>query len=149
MRRYQAGFSLIEVLVAAVILFAVVTASLLIYRSAMATSIRAESALRMSMDIPQARQLVTAQLQGGFANPPRSGRIELSGVNVSWQAQFAGSGQLTNLDAVTITRPGTNSGSEQVALDRKFYLWDVTLDAELGRQRRTFSFRELTWDARQ
>ena len=48
----SAGFSLVEVLVAAVILFMVVTASLVIYRAAMSTSIRAESALRLSMDIP-------------------------------------------------------------------------------------------------
>ena len=86
MRRYQQGFSLVEVLVAAVILFMVVTASLLIYRAAMSTSIRAESALRLSMDIPQARELITRQMQSGYSSPPVSGQLELSGVTIIWQA---------------------------------------------------------------
>ena len=149
MRRHQQGFSLVEVLVAAVILFMVVTASLVIYRAAMSTSIRAESALRLSMDIPQARELITREMQSGFSNPPRSGRLALSGVDISWEAQLVASGQLTNLDAVTVARAGGSADVETVALDRKFYLWQVALVAELGKQRRNFEFKELTWDQRQ
>lgn len=148
MRRYQQGFSLVEVLVAAVILFMVVTASLLIYRAAMSTSIRAESALRLSMDIPQARELITRQMQSGYSSPPVSGQLELSGVTIIWQAQLAATGQLTDLEAVTVSESGSSPGGRTVALDRRFYLWEVSLQATLGKQRREFSFKELTWDQR-
>ena len=146
MRRHQQGFSLVEVLVAAVILFMVVTASLVIYRAAMSTSIRAESALRLSMDIPQARELITREIQSGFSNPPRSGRLALSGVDISWEAQLLASGQVTDLEAVTIG--GGGSAAQTIALDRKFYLWEVSLLATLGKQQRNLSFKELTWDRR-
>ena len=148
MRRHQQGFSLVEVLVAAVILFMVVTVSLVIYRAAMSTSIRAESALRLSMDIPQARELITREMQSGFSNPPRSGRLTLSGVDISWEAQLLSSGQVTDLEAVTIGGGGSGAAAQTIALDRKFYLWEVSLLATLGKQQRNFSFKELTWDRR-
>ena len=146
MRRYQQGFSLIEVLVAAVILFMVLTASLLIYRSAMSASVGAESALRLSMDVPQARQLITDQMRQGFSNPPRSGQFELGDAEFVWDATLAASGQLTDLEAIEIDQSLSEGGSVRVALDRGFYLWDVSMVVSLNRQRREFSFKEVTWD---
>jgi prepilin-type N-terminal cleavage/methylation domain-containing protein len=146
MRRYQQGFSLVEVLVAAVILFMVLTASLLIYRSAMSASVGAESALRLSMDVPQARQMITDQMQQGFSNPPRRGQFELGDAAFTWEAALAASGQLTDLEAVEIDETLTGTGSVRVALDRRFYLWDVSMVVTLNRQRREFSFREVTWE---
>lgn len=146
MSRYQQGFSLVEVLVAAVILFMVLTASLLIYRSAMSASVGAESALRLSTDVPQARQMITDRMRQGFSNPPRGGQFELSDAEFVWNATLAASGQLTDLEAVEVEQTFAGAGPVRVALDREFYLWNVSMVVTLNRQRREFSFKEITWE---
>ena len=50
-------------------------------------------------------------MQSGFANPPRSGRIALSGV-ISAGRRSCYSGQVTNLDAVTIGGGGTAAADD-------------------------------------
>ena len=135
MRKDQAGFTLVETLVAAVILFSVLTSAFLAFQGAITSSSRAESRVRLLAVVPRVRAEVTQQMRRSDAV---SGGGAMGGVVYEWQAFLSTPGAALNIDDL-----GSSTGLAPQA--REFRLWRVTVSLELSGSRREFMFTELTW----
>lgn len=137
MKTHQAGFTLVETLVAAVILFAVLTSASLAFQSAIISSAKAETRVRMLAVVPRVRNEVTQQMRVGNRV---SGNGVMGAVQYEWSAVLSTSGSALNIDA-------TDAMSGSAPEERVFNLWRVTMSLELSGSQREFAFTELTWGA--
>ena len=135
MRKHKKGFTLVETLVAAVILFSVLTSAFLAFQGAITSSARAESRLRLLAVVPRVRAEVTQQMRGSNV---ASGRGVMGGVAYEWRASLSTRGAALNIDDL-----GSSPGFAPQA--REFRLWRVTVSLALSESRREFVFTELTW----
>lgn len=135
MRKHNAGFTLVETLVAAVILFSVLTSAFLAFQGAITSSSRAESRLSLLAVVPRVRAEVTQQMRGSNAV---SGSGVMGGVAYEWRASLSTNGAALNIDDL-----GSSTGLAPQA--RQFSLWRVTVSLEQSSSRRDFVFTELTW----
>jgi type II secretory pathway pseudopilin PulG len=135
MMKDEAGFTLVETLVAAVILFSVLTSAFLAFQAAITSSARAESRLHLLAVVPRVRAEVTQQMRGSNV---ASGRGVMGGVAYEWRAALSTRGAALNIDNL-----GSSTGLAPQA--REFRLWRVMVSLELSGSRREFIFTELTW----
>jgi prepilin-type N-terminal cleavage/methylation domain-containing protein len=133
----QRGFTLVEVLIAATILFAVMTAATEAYRGALESSRRAEATVRVLTPLP----LVTAAVRDALRSNPRErleGEGELLGVPYRFAARTLRYGA-----------PPTRFDPTQEdfrVYEPRFRLYDVQLEMGRGTGRRTFAYQELAWE---
>ncbi len=135
--RRQRGFTLVEVLIAATILFVVMTAATEAYRGALESSRRAEATVRVLTPLP----MVTAAVRDALRADPRErveGEGELLGVPWRFTAQTA-----------RYAAPPARFDPAQEdfrVYEPRFRLYDVQLEMGSGTGRRTFTYQELAWE---
>lgn len=135
--RRQAGFTLLEVLIAATILFTVLAVATETYRSALLASGRAEGLVNLLTPLPlitssirnELRSNPVAQLEGGAA---------LLGVDYQWQATTVRYGSPTRRFDPDLT--------DFRSYPPRFRLYDVRLTLARGGQERVFLYQELAWE---
>jgi type II secretory pathway pseudopilin PulG len=124
------GFTLVETLVAAVILFAVLTSALLSFQNSVLASSKAESQVRLISAVPALRARIGRQLRNFEAS---SGEGNLGELNFSWVARVRLEG-----DALDVREAG--EGGVGLSVARSFTLWDVGLVVSLGGSSKQYNF---------
>jgi prepilin-type N-terminal cleavage/methylation domain-containing protein len=131
------GFTLIEVLIAATILFVVIAAATEAYRGALQSSRRAEATVRLLTPLP----LITAAVRDTLRSRPEervSGSAELLGVAYEFAAVTAQYGS-------PAPRFDADLG-DFTSYPPRFRLYDVRLTLRGAGAERTFAYQELAWE---
>lgn len=135
--RRQAGFTLLEVLIAATILFTVLAVATETYRNALLASSRAEGLLSLLTPLPLITSSIRSQLR---SNPVEelAGSAELLGVSFEWQATTARHG--------APARRFDPDTADFRTYPPRFRLYDVRLKLARAGQERVFLYQELAWE---
>jgi len=138
----QRGFTLMEVLVAGIILFLVITTVTLIYRGAVLSSTKAESAVIINGSLPAIINLVQAQIQSDMQAEKTqiSGEDSFGKVNYQWRARL-----LSAKGAL----PRYVPGGSPVEQPKRYKLWGVELQIHYQGSTREFSYRDYSFQALQ
>ena len=128
----QAGFTLLEVLIASVILFSVIVTSTLVYRGAILSSDKAEQALSVSVAAHAIQRIVTDDFRQLTDRSQPLGEGRYGEVTYSWRAEETHTG----------TRTGAVDGSTPA---REFSLWQIHLTISKGKMTKQFQFSEISW----
>lgn len=135
--RHQAGFTLLEVLIAATILFTVLAVATESYRNALLASARAEGLVTLLTPLP----LITASIRSQLRSSPvekLDGGAELLGVSYEWQATTARYG--------SPARRFDPDTTDFRNYPQRFRLYDVRLKLARAGQERVFLYQELAWE---
>lgn len=131
----QRGFTLIEVLIAMTILFALVTTGLVAFQNAQNNNERAIRVIKLLNQVEYIKHSIHAELR---QNPmATAGSGSLAGVAYQWQAETT----------ALLAAPPTidpDSGVDKVP-EPRFRLADIRLTLSLGSTVRHFQYQELTW----
>jgi prepilin-type N-terminal cleavage/methylation domain-containing protein len=138
--RRERGFTLLEVLIAATILFTVLAVATETYRNSLLASSRAEGLVTMLTPLPLITSSIRSQLR---SNPVEtvSGDSELLGVEYRWEAATVRYG--------SPPRRFDPDRTDFVDYPKRFRLYDVKLTLRRGGQERSFLYQELAWEAMQ
>jgi type II secretory pathway pseudopilin PulG len=137
--RVPTGFTLVEILIAMVILFATISTGMLAYSNALSNSERAKNVIKIYSALPMLQQSIKQQL---LQNPElTSGKGQLLGVNFEWHAE---PGELTSPPAEIDDVDG--SATQRAARYRQHRISLLLRFAETERQ---IIYQELTWLRRQ
>lgn len=132
----QAGFTLIEVLISATILFTAITVISEGYRAAMLSSRRAETVAAMLTPVP----LVVSAIRSALRDDPaerQEGASEIMGVKYRYEATTA-------LFAPPARRFDPDR-TEFVDYAPRYRLYDVHLTLNYRDQERVYLYQELAW----
>jgi len=135
--RRQAGFTLLEVLIAATILFTVLAVATETYRNALLASSRAEGLVNLMTPLP----LITSSIRNQLRSNPvekLDGRAELLGVSYEWEASTA--------RYAPPPRRFDADSTEFRDYPPRFRLYDVRLKLARAGQERVFLYQELAWE---
>lgn len=130
------GLTLVEVLVAAVILFAALSLSALTIQSLRQSSAQAEKVIKTL----QPARMIALSIQQQIRNRPEdtlSGAGELGEVSYSWQARVVSKGSAPE-------RFDLDGGSVKVPPER-FWLYQVELELNYAGRTEQLQFKELAW----
>jgi hypothetical protein len=133
----QGGFTLLEVLIAATILFTVLAVATETYRNALLASGRAEGLVAMLTPLPLITSSIRSQLR---SNPVErlDGGADLLGVNYRWEATTARYG--------SPPRRFDPDATDFRDYPPRFRLYDIRLELRRGRQERVFLYQEVAWE---
>ncbi|MDB2380686.1 hypothetical protein N9W12_07370 [Luminiphilus sp.] len=134
MVRQQTGFSLVETLVAAMILFSVLSTAFLAFQGSILSSAKAQSRIELLASVPLIRRDISQRL---ISTSNLSGRGVVGLFRYSWTAAPRVSGSAFN--------PSLGESPTPSSEDREFVLWDVVFQVESAGSRREFAFIELAW----
>ena len=127
----QQGFTLLEILISGFILFLVISSMTLVYRGALLSSDKAESAIRFTAAIPSIKELVVLQIREGAKGDNQSGNGSYGRLIYSWTG--------------TITHRGTYEAPDAPGDRVDYYLMLVELQVNNGAVIRNYTFSELIW----
>lgn len=136
----SSGFTLIEVLVAAMILFMVVSTALMSYQTALKGSVSAGNFLELAQVIDPARKHIRDQLNDKLNSSNElhyEGRFTVAGVEVQWQA-----------NRVESAAPPERFDPDELTFSQyknRFFIYQVDLTLTHQKLSRTFSYDELAW----
>ncbi len=133
----QRGFTLLEVLIAATILFTVLAVATETYRNSLLASSRAQGLVTMLTPLPLITSAIRNQLR---SNPVEKldGRSELLGVGYEWEAITVRYGSPPYRFDPDVT--------DFVSYPKRFRLYDITLKLRLAKQERVFLYQEIAWE---
>jgi hypothetical protein len=132
----QAGFTLLEVLIAATVMFVVIAVAAETYRGALLASRRAENVVGMLAPLP----LIVAAVRSSLRDDPvetKDGASELMGVRYRFEATTARFG-------APPTQFSPDAG-RVVQYSPRFRLYDVRLTLNYQGQERVYLYQELAW----
>lgn len=137
MQRQQQGFTLIEVLIAATILFAVIGVVSQSYRGATIASSKATRSAELLGITPLLLDTIRFRLKVEPKLRSVADEGVLNGFMFTWRAEIVENG-------APPSRLSPEDGGI-VSFDNKFYLWDVELTVTKDDYSQHFRFKELTW----
>lgn len=136
-KQYSKGFTLIEVLIAATILFTVVATVSQIYQGATQSSIKASRSVELSALVPLLADTISFNLRQADVTQTISQQGILNDYQFSWTASVVRKGA---------PPPRFELESDSfVTLDEKFYLWQVQLTISKESYSQKFEFTSLSW----
>ena len=134
--RRQHGFTLVEVLIAAVIMFMVLATATLSLRTALHASERATRTVELLAPLPWIRPVIRDSLRSDPA-AERSGEGRLFGVEYRFRANIVRQGAPpTRFDPDV---------ADFVDYGPRFALYDVELELERDGESTSFLYQELAW----
>jgi prepilin-type N-terminal cleavage/methylation domain-containing protein len=133
----QDGFTLLEVLIAATILFTVLAVATETYRNSLLASGRAEGLVSLLTPLPLITSSIRSQLR---SNPVETlaGGSQLLGVDYSWEAATVRYG--------SPPRRFDPDATDFVDYPKRYRLYDVKLTVRRGSQQRSFTYQEIAWE---
>ena len=132
------GFTLLEVLVATVILFSAIAVVSLVYRGAMLSSHKAKSHMLLDSKVPVILTLIQEKIRNSSSGEEQlSGTNNVWGVSYQWQA---------TVESYRPPQPvfSPESGTFE-HFPAKFKLWQVNLEVQYEQLVKEFSYKELSW----
>lgn len=132
-----AGFTLIEVLIAATILFTVVAAVSQVYQGATKASMSASRSVEVSALVPLLADTISFHLRQADVTQQVSQQGILNDYRFSWTASVVRKGAPPprfELETDSFT-----------TFDEKFYLWQVELEIEKDSYTQKYQFTTLSW----
>lgn len=133
------GFTLIEVLVASVILFASIAMVSLIYRGAFLSSERAEKHITSAGVIP----LILSTIRENIRENGHTQEDQLSSESYAWEVRYRWKAEVVDLKSAPI-RLDVDTG-DYVTPPMKYRLWKVELTTIYKTTKRYYQFHELSW----
>jgi len=136
----SAGFTLIEIMLAAVILFSVITTVTMIYRGAILSSGKATEQLVLSNTLPFIVKEISHNLQEKSQNSESSvdGQGELLGIKYQWRAEFL-------LKKAPLPIFDIDSGQD-ITQSERYKLWRVSLVTIVDDREYKHDFMQVSWD---
>jgi prepilin-type N-terminal cleavage/methylation domain-containing protein len=133
----QRGFTLLEVLIAATILFTVLAVATETYRNSLLASSRAQGLVTMLTPLPLITSAIRNQLR---SNPVEKldGSSELLGVDYEWEATTVRYGSPPYRFDPDMT--------DFVNYPKRFRLYDIRLKLRRAKQEREFLYQEIAWE---
>jgi type II secretory pathway pseudopilin PulG len=141
MKRYQnttKGFTLIEVLIASVILFGSISIVSQAFRGAVNSSLKAQRSVEIARTVPMLLNIIEFRLRTQPLNKP----IQHEGVFDD--ATFSWSAKVVNRDGAS-DRLSPEDGAI-IEFDDRFYLWEVNLSVQHQGLQKDYLYKEFTWD---
>jgi prepilin-type N-terminal cleavage/methylation domain-containing protein len=132
------GFTLLEVMVASVILISSIAAISISYRGALIASQRADNNIQVSGVMP----VIMAQVSEGLQQLDK-GETKLFQNGVSWGVKYQWQAELIDFKS-----PPERFDPEEgdfIVDQARFRLWLVDLQVEKGSVQQTYQFNELSW----
>jgi type II secretory pathway pseudopilin PulG len=130
------GFTLIEVLIAAVIMIAVLTLTSMSFRSAQNNNLAAASTLRLLSPLPLITDTISAQIRER-AEENLNGDGFLNGVQYSWTAKT---------ELFSPPPPAYSAENDEYThYPKRFRLYLVKLTLTNGKKTEQFEYKELAW----
>jgi prepilin-type N-terminal cleavage/methylation domain-containing protein len=133
----SSGFTLIEVMIAGVILFIALTSMTLVYRTAAISSMKASSNVNFSSNIGLIMNTIQGQIRNNNITEETMGSGVVGGASYQWSTKL-----IENKGAAKRFDVDEGMWVEQ---PKKFYLWHVELVVEQEQRIRTYHFKELSW----
>jgi prepilin-type N-terminal cleavage/methylation domain-containing protein len=130
------GFTLIEVMISAIILFSALALSAELFKASSFSADKAARSAQFYQVHPVAMAAIKLDLKEQAYNKPQtdfSGQMMLFGINYQWQAR-----------QVSLAKPAVSQESNRVVVPR-FGLYDVDVNAEKINKNQQFSFQVATW----
>lgn len=134
--RSQAGFTLIEVIIAAVILFSAVAVTSELYKSSLLSAEKAGASAQIYQINPTAVSMIQSsiiELHQLGSKPRYSQQFDLMGVNYSWQAERL------------FFKPRAPFTVDEVPTDDRYSLYSVTVKVRKGTKVVDFKFEVAAW----
>lgn len=133
------GFTLVEVLVASVILFSAIAVVSMIFRGAFIGSEKADNHINLSAVMPAVLASIKdeIQLQGNTSDTKLNGQAQAWDVSYHWQASLLKVKPAQpefDIDTRSMTNPPD-----------RFKLWQVSLELERNGIIKNYKFNELSW----
>jgi len=132
------GFTLLEVMVASVILISSIAAISISYRGALIASQRADNNIQVSGVMP----VIMAQVSEGLQQLDK-GETKLFQNGVSWGVKYQWQAELIDFKSPP-ERFDPDEG-DFIVDQARFRLWLVDLQVEKGSVQQTYQFNELSW----
>lgn len=133
------GFTLIEVMVASVILFSVIATVSMVYRGAFLSSEKANSHINLASVLPA----VLATIQQEVQACSRTSETEINQNSSAWQVNYQWSAKLLKYKAAP-EKLDVDSGN-YIKPPLKYKLWEVFLILELNGLSKQYTYNELGW----
>ena len=131
------GFTLIEVLVATVILFLFIAMAAQIFQQSATASLKAERAIKVSALVPLVVENIRNQIDNTKSLGSLRGEGQIEEVKYRWQARLTQrKPPITGFDPLTL---------EFRSYGDKYNLWNVDLTVSMGSYERHWVYEELTW----
>ena len=133
------GFTLIEVLIAGVILFMVIASTTLVYRSALLSSNKAQQTLVITGYLPIILDNITEQLhlQDLGTQTVLQGEGSFMEVSYHWQANL--------LQAKSAMKRLDSFSGELVEQAARYRLWQMDLELNVGTSTKHYQYEDLTY----
>ncbi len=140
MNNKKNGFTLIEVMVATVILISSVAAMSMVYRGAFLSSDKADKHINITGVLPS----VLAVIRDEVRQLGNSDLERLSGQGSAWDVRYQWSATLVDFQSAP---EKFDSESESfIVPDKKYKLWQVELTLERNSLIKDYVFKELSWN---
>jgi len=137
LNKNQTGFTLIEVLVASFILFLVLAAITMVYRGALLSSHKAERTLQFSSLVEPISEHIRIQIQESSSEEQLLGSGNMGKLIFSWVA-------IKTHQSKAPLKLNIGTGEYDTG-NKTFKLWEVTLNLQLKKASREFTFSEVSW----
>lgn len=132
----SSGFTLIEVLIATVIMFSLLTTAAMVFKSARLSSEHAADVVSMVAPLPFITDTIREQIRQNPA-PELNGDGKIEDIEFYWTATS------------TIFLPPPEQivveTMQQLKYKPRFHLYEVTLKLQRGKRFRDFFYKELAW----
>lgn len=139
MKRSKA-FTLVEVLVASVILFSSLSIMLLVYKGILISSEKSNNTIIVTTSIQSILKIVREKVQDESMRDPSIETI--SGQGVAWSIMYNWTAKLERFErAPEYFNP---ESMDYEIPDKKFKLWEVRLELAGGRD--VYYYKELSWN---
>tara|TARA_R110000772_G_scaffold154487_1_gene265505 strand:+ start:8569 stop:9030 length:462 start_codon:yes stop_codon:yes gene_type:complete len=135
----QQGFTLIEVMVASVILFSSIAAVTMLYRGAYLSSDKANQQVNTTGMIP----IILANVRNEIRMQGNTHQTTLTGKSAAWQVNYSWQAQMVEHKGAPV-KIDTDSG-DYITPPPKYKLWDVKLTLINKTTSKSYQFYELSW----
>lgn len=135
----QSGFTLIEVLVASVILFSSIAIVGVVYKGVLVSTVKAEKHMHLASVVPTAVDKIERELKtiGNNTQQEGSGTFVLLGVTANWRAVLE-----KNKYPPELFNPDSGKA---VQIEKKYNLWRVELKLNYKGTSQVYNFSGLNW----
>ncbi len=137
--KHQLGFTLVELLIATIILFSSLAAVSLIYRGAFIASEKASNHVKMVANLPALITQIQQQIKLSTSE-----QSTLSGSGVGWGVEYQWQAAIVQ-SKVVVDEAMTLEFGRQAAEKKQINLWQVTLIVKRNGIEKSYTFNEVSW----